>query len=215
MVVYNGTGPWDVATDLGSLIGDLDPSAELYRPQLRYLLVDEARYSREQLAEMANPVAELFRIETSRDWEEVRASVRRLRRTVPPDEESLRRAFLIWFQKVVLPRLGLSREEASEISTLEEVDTVLTESIDRWGNEIREEALQEGLQKGRLEGRLEGRQEGRQEGEARVLLQLLRLKFGSLAPEVEERVRSTDADRLLKWSGRVLTAESLEEVFQD
>ena len=41
VVVYNGVEPWDVATDLGSLIGDLDPSAEIYRPQLRYLLVDE------------------------------------------------------------------------------------------------------------------------------------------------------------------------------
>ncbi|HET9867945.1 MAG TPA: hypothetical protein VFQ06_11675, partial [Nitrospira sp.] len=49
IVVYNGTEPWHVATDLGSLIGDLDPSAEIYRPQLRYRLVDEATYPREAL----------------------------------------------------------------------------------------------------------------------------------------------------------------------
>ena len=59
------------------------------------------------------------------------------------------------------------------------------------------------------------REEGRQEGEARVVLRLLRLKFGPLAPETEERVRSADADRLLEWSERVLTAERLENVFRD
>jgi len=75
---------------------------------------------------------------------------------------------------------------------------MLAESIDRWNREIREE----------------GRQEGRQEGEARVVLRLLRLKFGPLGPEIEEKVRSADAGRLLEWSERVLTAETLQSVFQ-
>jgi predicted transposase/invertase (TIGR01784 family) len=196
MVIYNGKEPWNVARDLGSMIGGLDPSAEIYRPQLRYLLVDESKYPREELAALANPVAELFRIEQSRDWQEVQVSFQRLQETIPPDEDSLRRAFGTWLKKVILPRLGRPPEEAAEVSTLKEGATMLLDSIDRWTRETREE----------------GRQEGRQEGEARMLLRLLRLKFGSLAPEVEERVRSTDADRLLEWSERVLTAERLEDV---
>jgi len=39
IVVYNGWQPWNVATDLGSMIGELDPSAEIYRPQLCYWLL--------------------------------------------------------------------------------------------------------------------------------------------------------------------------------
>lgn len=62
---------------------------------------------------------------------------------------------------------------------------------------------------------LRDRQEGRQEGEALMLLQLLRLKFGPLAAEVEDRVRSADADRLLEWAKRVLSADHLEDVFKD
>src|SRR5215204_7805070 len=38
IVMNTGSERWNVATDLGSLIGDLDPSAEMYRPQLRYHL---------------------------------------------------------------------------------------------------------------------------------------------------------------------------------
>ena len=205
VVVYNGEEPWDVSTDLGSLIGDLDPSAEIYRPQLRYLLVDESRYPLEELAEIANPVAELFQIERSRNWWEIRSSVHRLRQAIPPDEATLRRAFETWLAKVVLPRL--SEKEVFGILTLEEIETVLAERIDRWNRELQEKGRQEGLQ--------EGRQEGRQEAAAQVLLRQLRLKFGPLAPEVEERVRSTDADQLLEWSERILTAQHLEEVFRD
>jgi predicted transposase YdaD len=195
VVIYNGSEPWNVATELGSLIGDLDPSAEIYRPQLRYRLVDEAAYPREDLAALNSPVADLFRMEKSRDWWEVRASVHRLRQSIPPAESSLRQAFETWLRKVILPRFGLSLEEASAELTLEEIETMLADSIDRWNREIREE--------------------GRQEGEARILLRQLRLKFGPLEPEVEQRVRSADADRLLGWSERILTAENLQDIFRD
>jgi len=152
-------------------------------------------------------VADLFRIEKSRDWLEVRSSVHRLRQSIPPGEASLRQAFETWLLKVILPRLGLSEEEASAASSLEEIETMLAESIDRWNREIREE--------GRQEGRQEALQEAVQEGEARLLLRQLRLKFGPLDPETEERVRSADAGRLLEWGDRILTAESLQDVLRD
>jgi hypothetical protein len=76
---------------------------------------------------------------------------------------------------------------------------MLAEKIDRWNRELREKSLQE----------------GRQEGEARIVLRQLRLKFGPLEPDVEERVRTAEADRLLAWSERILTAESLRDVFRD
>lgn len=198
IVLYNGLERWNAATDLGSLIGDLDASAEVYRPQLRYRLIDEAAYPREDLAALNSPVADLFRIEKSRDWLEVRASVHRLRQNIPPTDSALRRSFESWLQNVILPRFGLDREEASTL-TLEELETMLAESIDRWNREIREE----------------GRQEGRQEEGARVVLRLIRLKFGPLEPGIEDRVRTADPDRLLEWSERVLTAESLQDIFQD
>ncbi len=111
----------------------------------------------------------------------------------------MRQAFETWLRKLILPRFGLSQEEASAASTLEEIETMLAESIDRWDRELREKALQE----------------GRQEGEARLLLRLLRLKFGPLDSETEERVHAAGADRLLEWGERVLTAESLQEIFGD
>ncbi|HKH47235.1 MAG TPA: Rpn family recombination-promoting nuclease/putative transposase [Thermoanaerobaculia bacterium] len=199
IVMNTGGERWNVATDLGSLIGDLDPSAEIYRPQLRYHVVDEAAYPRDELEALNGPVADLFRIEKSADWKEVYSSVQRLRQRLSPAEDALREAFGDWLHEVILPRLGLSEKAASTNRTLEEVETMLAESIDRWNRELREEGVQEGVQK----------------GEARVVLRLLRLKFGSLEPEIEDQVRSADADRLLQWGERVLTAESLQDVFRD
>jgi hypothetical protein len=152
VLLYRGREPWNVATDLGSLIGDLDPSVEIYRPQLRYRLVDAAAYPLEKLIALNNPVAELFLIERSRDWEEARARLPRLRQNIPADEASLRRTFAAWLQRVILPRFGLSPEEFSATLTLE---------------------------------------------------------------ELEERVRTADTERLLDWGERVLTAQSLQDVFRD
>src|SRR3954454_18288411 len=79
VLLYNGPERWNVATDLVSLLGDLDASAETYRPRLRYRLVDEAAYPLERLMALDSPVAELFRIERSDDWQDVLASLPRLR----------------------------------------------------------------------------------------------------------------------------------------
>jgi len=63
-------------------------------------------------------------------------------------------------------------------------------------------------------GRQEGRREGRQEGEAAVLLRLITLKFGPPSEPVRQRVQEADAETLLDWSERVLTAQRLDEVLR-
>ena len=58
-----------------------------------------------------------------------------------------------------------------------------------------------------------GREEGRQEGEAALLLRQLARRFGPLSPIVEQRVKNADADRLLDWGDRFVTATTLDEIF--
>ena len=79
----------------------------------------------------------------------------------------------------------------------------------------RHEGRNEGRQDGRQEGRQAGRQEGRQEGEADLLLRLLELRFGPLADALRERIRSANAEALLLWSERILTAATLEDVVKE
>jgi hypothetical protein len=62
------------------------------------------------------------------------------------------------------------------------------------------------------EGELRGEQRGKQRGEALVLLRQMRLKFGDVPEDVQRRIEQTDADTLLTWSERILTAERVEDV---
>ncbi|TVP83372.1 MAG: DUF4351 domain-containing protein [Thioalkalivibrio sp.] len=59
-----------------------------------------------------------------------------------------------------------------------------------------------------------GREEGIGQGEARVLLRQLTLKFGAVPEPVRARLESADAETLLRWSERVLTADRLEDVVE-
>jgi predicted transposase YdaD len=57
--------------------------------------------------------------------------------------------------------------------------------------------------------------QGRQEGELRLLLRLLRKRFGELPGWAEERLRQASAGMLETWSERILTASKLEDVFSE
>jgi len=59
-----------------------------------------------------------------------------------------------------------------------------------------------------------GIQKGRQEGEAAVLLRLIALKFGPPSEDVRARIEAADADTLLDWSARILTAERVDDIFR-
>jgi len=65
------------------------------------------------------------------------------------------------------------------------------------------------------QGIAQGVKLGVQHGEARVLTSLLRLRFGELPEAARQRLDTADADTLLRWSTRVLTAQTLAEVLDD
>jgi hypothetical protein len=58
----------------------------------------------------------------------------------------------------------------------------------------------------------EGHQEGHREGQAAMLISLLELKFGPLGAAERTCIQGTDADTLLRWSTRLLKAQTLDEV---
>src|SRR5262249_2969554 len=53
---------------------------------------------------------------------------------------------------------------------------------------------------------------GRKEGEERILLRLLRTRFGALPEAAVAQIRAADSARLDAWADRVLTATTLAEV---
>ncbi len=70
-----------------------------------------------------------------------------------------------------------------------------------------ERFIQQGLE--------QGERLGVRKGEAKVLLAQLLLKFGEVPEPVRAEIDTADADTLLRWSTRILTATCIEEVVGD
>ena len=82
-----------------------------------------------------------------------------------------------------------------------------------------EKMIQQGREQGREEGREQGREQGREEGRLvtlrNVLHKQLTLKFGSVPPEHVATLDSARIEQLERYVERVLTAETLADVFAD
>jgi flagellar biosynthesis/type III secretory pathway protein FliH len=78
-----------------------------------------------------------------------------------------------------------------------------------------EQGIAQGVAQGVKQGIAQGVKLGVQHGEARVLTSQLRLRFGELPAAARQRLDTADADTLLRWSTRVLTAQTLAEVLDD
>lgn len=50
-------------------------------------------------------------------------------------------------------------------------------------------------------------------GAARVLIQLLTVRFGPLPESVSRKVREASSDQVEKWTSRAATVQTLDEVF--
>jgi len=77
----------------------------------------------------------------------------------------------------------------------------------------RAEGEAEGRAEGEAEGRAEGEAKGRVEGEAKLLLKLLGLRFDNVPDSTRAQVEAAGPEQLETWAERVLTAETLAEIF--
>ncbi len=161
---------------------------------------DGGAYRDDDLRLLRNLVSALFRLENSRDPEHILETVTLLLEWLAASEQdSLRRAFTVWFNRVFFA-VRKDKPKPPELRELTEVRAMLAERVEEWKKEWKREGLEE------------GRKEGRKEGEANILLKLLELKFGELSLEDQKKVQSADSDTLLKWSGKILTADTLDEI---
>lgn len=141
-----------------------------------------------------------------------------------PEHEALQADVVRWILELILPS-RLEGVNFPQVTRLEEVVEMITANAPdwtaRWRNEGRREGREEGRMQGREEGRLQGRdegrrqgrEEGRRQGEAELLMRLLTRRFGPLDRSQRRRLETADAEQLLEWGERFVTARSLGEVF--
>lgn len=95
---------------------------------------------------------------------------------------------------------ALEQEFLRELQTYEKAQQMpYITSIERLG-------IQKGIE--------QGIEQGIRQGEGTLLLRLIELKFGAPDEAVVRQVREADADTLMLWSERILTAETLFDVMK-
>jgi hypothetical protein len=135
IVVYNGKVRWSAPRELAELIRMIDGMSEAYAPRLRYRLIEMEAYSPADLRG-CNLVALLIRLERSRTRSGLRRIVRDLVAALAgPEEGGLRRAFVVWLQRVLLPAKG--EEDIPELVDLEEFRAMLIERVEEWNRELK------------------------------------------------------------------------------
>ena len=202
IVLHNGDTTWTTwtaATSISELMPQIPGKLTDYQPRLKYLLISELEYIDHELEPLKNLVAALFQLENSKNPTQIIMVLEKLLKWLAePKQDSLRRAFTVWVKRVLYAKhKGLGNPPA--IEELKEVKSMLAERMREWEQQWKKE----------------GEQKGKQEGAADVLTGQLESKFGYLNPSVQERLQAADMEQLQLWAMRILTAKSLEEVFDN
>jgi hypothetical protein len=162
IVLYNGERRWSAARELSALLAPGPAGLERYAPRLRYLLLDEGRYTEAELAPLRSLLAAVFRLEGSAGSEPlVRALALALRAVREPGYAGAREGFLTWLRRVLLPGRfpGLEFPQGLDLS---EDEAMLAERVKEWTRVWRGEGLEQGLA-----------------AERRLLLRLIERRFGA------------------------------------
>lgn len=172
IVLYNGVKKWDASVSVQDIIYPAPRGLNKYTPRLEYLLIDEIRTNQTELKNLNNCVSALFQLEQCRDGQSMLNVVSNLLEWLKsPETDSLRRSFIVWVNRVYMPA-RFDDDDMPEVETLEELKTMLEETIKRWPKQWMAEGMKKGIEKGRLEGKMEGKLEGKMEA-ARSLLDIL------------------------------------------
>ena len=207
VLLYNGETPWLMPVRLRDLI-DLPDNSPLWKfqPDGQFFLIDEGRYSREDLDQRDSLSALVFQLEQCKNLDDLPALATKIIAWLErwPEFETIKQTIAAMFKNTVA---SLTKDQSilSETFDLLETPTMLQTRIETWKNEKKREWMQEGEQK--------GVKKGVKKGKAKMLLHLLTQRFGDLSAKVHEKVHAADLNTLDLWGDRVLAARSLEDVF--
>lgn len=190
LVIHHGEQPWRVANDFHSLIQPLPVALEPFVPQFHYALHDlSARTNAEVKGTVLTRLVQL-----ALRWIFTDAPLERLHELIALIEQIQDRDTALEILESLLRYYvqGTERvEEADARALLQQTSTgdpIMQTWIDRYI------------------------EQGQRQGEAAVLLRLLERKFGPPDSRIRAQVEQADAETLLEWSERILTADRPEAV---
>jgi len=201
VVLHTGSYPWERLGDLLALMEDAE-DFRLFTPAFTPLflsLPDRTEADLEGVGAFGQVLA-LLKMRKARRApfaERLGRTVTRLEELRGP--ERLRRLELLSYVEALVYH---AREEAEHPALRQRIDSAVRHDEDRLEIEMTRRTLAD-----------VHREEGALAGMRQLLLELLRLRFGPLPPEMERKIETTqDPNQLTEWGRRFATTTDLEEV---
>jgi predicted transposase/invertase (TIGR01784 family) len=193
VILYHGRKPWPFSLNFHSLISAQEPLLLRHLPDFAPVLHDVTRLADEEITggAAAGTLLLLLKHIFSPDLAERLPDILLRARALLRDENGREIMFTLLYYLTG----GTGRVD----------EKTLAQALDRAapGGEMMKSFLKKYFD------------QGRQEGEIRLLIRLLRKRFGELPSWAEERLRQASAGMLEIWSERILTASKLEDVFAE
>jgi predicted transposase/invertase (TIGR01784 family) len=189
IVLYNGSKRWGARQDIYEMVTPEPPEfLRAYQPHLRYYLIDEGRYTDEQLGLVQTPLSGVFSIEkASKNRQGLQKAVDRIVAIIQadPNKERIDKIITRWLKRH-LQRLGAD-VNLDELNSLVEDKDMLAENLENWAQQERQE----------------GRREERREAEKRALEEKREtvrhlLSFGVLSDEQIAEATGMALDEIAK-----------------
>ena len=222
IVLYNGQRAWNAATSIAELLPPMPESLQLFQPQQRFWLIDEGRYSVNELEQLENLTAAVMRAELAEDEKQFAKVVANLNIWLQrPDQNNLRRIIKEWL--ISLLQNHLPDAQVNELRDLTEIETMLARSwSEKWLEQGRNEGIEKGIEQGRNEGiekgieqgRNEGIEKGEAKGEVTVLKKLLTKRFGELPDWATQKLEQANLPQLEAWTEKLFDSETLTDFFE-
>ncbi len=191
IVLYNGDRSWNAPTELADLITlPADSALWHWQPRVRYYLLDESAFPRDELARRESLAALLFRLEHCHEPDEliglIDEAVNWFRQH--PDYDTLQHLFTEVVQQAAR---GLKDQGAAVAipEGMQEVRTMLATRVQEWTRKWKDE------------------------GKADTLLRQLLRRDKALPAGLEDRIRAASSDELDVWTDRLVDGKSLTEIF--
>ncbi len=204
VVIYHGEGPWPLGTstlDTTDVVPGIWPDPARFLANLPFLVDDLTSDGAEALrGRQMPPLARLalFCLKRARPSKNLLAELR-------PWIEDVRTVFRS--QHPTEAHFGLFRYimEFTDLSYARFLE-FLRDEVGQPAEKLLKSTYQQILE--------EGEARGEAQGMAAMLLKLLDKRFGTVPSDIVDRVRVSSIDELGQWAERVLTAETLDHVFE-
>jgi predicted transposase/invertase (TIGR01784 family) len=199
--------PWNYSTqfaDMFALAEDARAALTRYLPTFEIIVDDIAAIALDDLAHRPIPPAALLVFvlhkSTSKNPD--------LARTLAPVIDQ--------FHKLENEPCGMIdlRDIIEYILEVGEVDRQdFVKLIDQFGPRAKEEAMTT-AERFIAHGEERGLEKGEVRGQAKTLLRLLAAKFGDIPAGIDNRIHSAGPDQLDQWTLKILTATTIDEIFE-